>query len=352
MGSHRKSRIESSPSDLLQGNHGPRPISLQPEAASVLARRYGFRFDGPDIVVQSIGPLSSVSPDTHGRMTYLAAPEFASNLKNTRGIIVLTNPKLRDHVPSDTAVLLTEENVQDAFYTLFAQWVEEGRFESLEGRISPSARIAASAVISNNVFVDNHAVIGPGAVILPNTYVGPRVVIKANATIGGDGFETAVIKGHRRIVPHAGGVWLAEGVEVGSSTCIDKGLFGQFSYVGQDTKIDNLVHIAHAVSIGHGCSLIACCEISGSAILGDGVWLGPNTSINQRIRIGNHCYIGTGSVVTRDLHPHTLAHGSPARAAGHVCVCRNILAFEDNLACCSRCGKEFARTEQGVRHVG
>lgn len=352
MGPHRKSRMESSPSDFLQGNHRPRSMSMQPESASALARRYGFQFDGPDILVQSIGTLSSLSPDTHGRMTYLAAPEFASNLKNTGGIVVLTSPRLREYVPPDSTMLLTEENVQDAFYTFFAQWVEEGRFESLEGRISPSAKIAASAVISNNVFLDHHAVIGPGAVILPNTYVGPRVVIKANATIGGDGFETAVIKGHRRIVPHAGGVWLAEGVEVGSSTCIDKGLFGQFSYVGQDTKIDNLVHIAHGVSIGHSCSLIACSEISGSAMLGDGVWLGPNASINQRVRIGNHCYIGTGSVVTRDLHPHTFVYGSPARAAGHVCVCRKILAFEDDLACCPRCGKEFVQTEQGVRHVG
>jgi UDP-3-O-[3-hydroxymyristoyl] glucosamine N-acyltransferase len=344
--------MESSSSDFLQGNHRPRSISMQPEAASALARRYGFQLDGPDMLVQSIGPLSSLSPDAHGQMTYLAASKFASNLKNTQGIIVLTNPKLRDHIPPDTTVLLTEENVQDAFYTFFAQRVEEGRFESVESKISPSAKIAASAVISNNVFIDEYAVIGPGAVILPNTYVGPRVVVKANATIGGDGFETAVIKGHRRIIPHAGGVWLAEGVEVGSSTCIDKGLFGEFSYVGQDTKIDNLVHLAHAVSIGHGCSLTACCEISGSAMLGDGVWIGPNASINQRIRIGNHCYIGTGAIVTRDLHPHTLVYGAPAKAAAHVCVCRTILAFVDDCARCSRCGKEFVRTEQGVRYVG
>jgi UDP-3-O-[3-hydroxymyristoyl] glucosamine N-acyltransferase len=157
---------------------------------------------------------------------------------------------------------------------------ELGFFECLETYIAPSAKISAAAVISPNVFVSDHAEIGAGAVVLANTYIGPGVVVKPNAVVGGDGFETTV-GSDRPIVSHTGGVWLASGAQVGSCTCIDKGLFGDFTTVGSHTLIDNLVHFAHSARAGRGCSVIAGAEISGSVVLSDGVWVGPHAAINQ-----------------------------------------------------------------------
>lgn len=117
--------------------------------------------------------------------------------------------------------------------------------------------------------------------------------------------------------------------------------------MGPHTTIDNLVHFAHSAKTGQDCSLVACSEVSGGVILGDGVWLGPNAAINQLLKIGDHCYIGTGSVVTRDLPSHCLAHGSPAKVAAQVCVCRSKISFENNLATCDKCGSHYRLSEQG-----
>ncbi len=187
-------------------------------------------------------------------------------------------------------------------------------------------------------------------VILPNSYIGPGVVVKPNAVIGGNGFESTS-GNQRRIVPHAGGVWLASGVQVGSCTCLDKGLFGDFTTIGNHTLIDNLVHFAHSARAGAFCSIIAGAEISGSVVLGDGVWLGPNCSISQGIHIADHCYIGTGSVVVRDLAAHSLAYGSPAKFAAWVCECRNKISFDDSRSTCSACGKEYVLTGDRVRRA-
>jgi UDP-3-O-[3-hydroxymyristoyl] glucosamine N-acyltransferase len=246
------------------------------------------------------------------------------------------------------SALIVDGNPHDWFYSALAGAVENGNFERLQPFISPAAKVHKTAVIGENVHVEAGAVIGAGAVILPNTYIGANTVIKPNATIGGDGFENAIIQGRRSIVPHAGGVWLAEGVQVGSSTCVDRGLFGDFTFAGAYTTIDNLVHFAHSARTGQSCSLVACSEISGSVVLGDGVWLGPNVSVNQSLRIGDYCYVGTGAVVTRNLPAHSLAYGSPAKVAAQVCACRAKLQFEAGRATCAACGKRYQLDSAGT----
>jgi len=200
-------------------------------------------------------------------------------------------------------------------------------------------------VLAENVYVDDNVDVGPNAVLFSNTYVGPDVVIKANATVGGNGFEITRL-GSRRIVEHAGGVWLSRGVHVGSGTCIDRGLFGDFTFLGEETLVDNLVHIAHSVRVGRHCSIVACSEVSGSVTLGDGVWVGPSSSINPQVHIGDHAYLGTGSVVTRDVAAHALAYGSPAKVHAQVCVCRKKLAVHDDRATCS-CGRRWVLSRDG-----
>jgi UDP-3-O-[3-hydroxymyristoyl] glucosamine N-acyltransferase len=207
--------------------------------------------------------------------------------------------------------------------------------------MSGCAKVSPTAVISPNVYVSDHAEIGPGVVILPNTYVGPDVVVKPNTVIGGDGIATTSANG-RRIVAHAGGVWLAAAARVGSCACIDKGLFGNFTEVGSHTFLDNLVHFAHSARAGRSCSIIAGAVICGSAVLEDGVWVGPGARINQLIHLAAHCYIGTGSVVNRDIEAHSLASGFPARPFARVCECRARLCFEDGHSECGVCGKRYA----------
>ena len=338
------------PPNLLTGSGLPRRFAAVPESLSEIARRHDCKWAGPDIPISSFLPLSALSrlEANAAPLTYLSAVRFADGLHDLRGVVVVTKPDLRHLVPDGNAVLLCEGSPHDMFYTLLTEAIEQRRFETLPSHISSSADVSPHAFLAEGVYVDHEAVIGPGAVVLGGTYVGRGVVIKPNATVGGDGFENAVIANRRRIVPHAGGVWIAEGANVGSSTCLDKGLFGDFTYVGAYTNIDNLVHFAHAATCGTGCSLVACCEVSGSVRLGDGVWVGPSACINQRLTVGSHCYIGSGSVVTRNLPAYSLAYGSPAKIAAQVCACRAKLQFVDGRAACEICGNRYRLTVEGV----
>lgn len=340
------------PTTLPLNAAGARPRALQhiAEPLSVVVARHGLSSVGPDITIDALRPLSGIAGDLEGLgvLTYLSSARFAAGLAGVTGVAVLTTESLAALVPPGLAIVLTADPPRDAFYAILGGAVRQGRYQRLPSRISPRASIARTATVEENVVVEEGASIGHGAVVLANTYVGRDVVIKPNATIGGDGFETASPGGRRIVVPHAGGVWLAEGVEVGSSTCIDKGLFGDFTFVGAGTKIDNLIHFAHSAVAGPDCSLVACCEISGSVVLGRGVWVGPHVAINQGLRIGDHSYLGTGAIVTRDVPAHSLAYGSPAKTMARVCACRSKLSFLDGRADCTTCGRQYRLTADEV----
>jgi len=336
--------------DLLLGREFPRNLRCRSVTLAQIASEHGMVLDGHDGEIERFTTLSDLAATGGIALTYLNSPRFAKLLRSGDDLAVVTRPELREHLQAGNIALISEGDPHDVFYTAFAAAVEGEKFEMLKPFVSPTARIHQTAVISDNVHIEAGAVIGACSVVLPNTYVGVDVVIKPNATVGGDGFENAIIRGRRAIVPHAGGVWLSEGAQVGSSTCIDRGLVGNFSFIGAHTTIDNLVHFAHSARTGKNCSLVACSEVSGSVVLGDGVWLGPNVSVNQSLTVGDHCYVGTGAVVTRNLPPHSLAYGSPAKVMAQVCVCRAKLLFENGRATCGNCGKSYKLSEAGEVH--
>lgn len=339
--------------ELISNGARPRSLGCSGLALSDLARVHGMTLEGRDGKVARFTTLSGLAETNEGIVvTYLSSARFAGLLRSGNDIAVVTRPELRGCLQEGNVALLVEEDPHDSFYGAFTGAIENGNFEQLRPFVSPSANVHPMAVIGDNVHIEAGAVIGAGAVVLPNTYIGPEVVLKPNATVGGDGFENATIRGRRSVVPHAGGVWLSEGVHLGSCTCVDRGLFGDFSFVGAHTTMDNLVHFAHSARCGQNCTLTACAELSGAVVLGDGVWVAPNVAINQGIVIGDHCYIGTGAVVIRNLPPHSLAYSSPAKVAGQVCVCRTKIQFEDGFAACATCGKRYRLDEKGqVLHV-
>jgi UDP-3-O-[3-hydroxymyristoyl] glucosamine N-acyltransferase len=324
----------------------PRPLQCRGLTLSEISRRYGMKLQGQDGEIARFATLSALAKYGGPAITYLTSAGWAEQLPAGAGVAVITRADLVSHLKEGNSALIVEDDPHDAFYTAFAAAVRGGNFETLQSFRSPQAKVHPMASIAENVHIEAGAVIGAGAVVLSNAYIGRDVVIKPNATVSGDGYENAVIDGRRALVPHAGGVWLSEGVHVGSS-CIDKGLFGDFTFAGAYTTMDNLVHFGHSVRAGKNCSLTACAELSGGVVLGDGVWLGPNCSVIQGVTIGDHCFVGIGAVVTRDLPPHSQAAGSPARVLAKVCVCRTKLQFENDLATCEACGKRYRLDAEG-----
>ena len=178
-------------------------------------------------------------------------------------------------------------------------------------RIGRGTRIGPGAVIGPGVLIGRDCVIGPNAVI-GFALLGDRVSISAGAVLGEAGFGAAV--GPRGMVdmPQLGRVVIQDNVTIGANSCVDRGAFTDTT-VGENTKIDNLVHVAHNVRVGRNCVLAAYTGLSGSTIVGDGVAFGGKAGVADHLKIGSGASIGAAASVFKDVPEGETWTGFPAR---------------------------------------
>jgi UDP-3-O-[3-hydroxymyristoyl] glucosamine N-acyltransferase len=188
--------------------------------------------------------------------------------------------------------------------------------------IHPTAQVDPSATVHPGVWIGAQCVIGsgcilyPGARLYPKTRLGKGCIVHANAVLGSDGFgytppaPAAGQPGYGKI-PHLGWVELADHVEIGANTTIDRGVVGA-TRVGTGTKIDNLCHLAHNVQIGDHCVFAAQVGVAGSTKIGNYVRVGGQVGFNGHIHVGDFCEIGAQSGVTKSLPAKSVVWGTPA----------------------------------------
>ena len=162
--------------------------------------------------------------------------------------------------------------------------------------------------------IDRTATVMPGAYIGPKVKIGARCVIGPGASIGamGFGYETHHLTGEHTYRTHCEGVVLEPDVSIGANSCVDQGRHRP-THIGMGTKVDNLVHIAHNVIIGQHCLVIAHSMIAGSAEIGDYTRIAPGALVRDWRQVGDHCLVGMGSVVVKDVDDGTTVAGNPAR---------------------------------------
>ncbi len=178
--------------------------------------------------------------------------------------------------------------------------------------VADDAAIGYGVVLGEGVRIGRGVEIGPYTCIA-HTSIGAGTKIGAHCSIGlqGFGFERS-LSGEWVRFPHIGTVEIAEDVEIGSNTCIDRGALGA-TRVERGAKIDNLVHIAHNVVVGEGCLIIAHAMVAGSVKLEPGAWIAPSAAILNQLTVGAGATIGLGAVVIRDVAPGATVAGNPAR---------------------------------------
>ncbi len=185
--------------------------------------------------------------------------------------------------------------------------------------IHPSAKLPQQVFIGEHVVIESDVTIGEGSRIGHNSVIhaacriGRKVIIGANCTIGGVGFGYEKNEnGSFEQMPHLGNVVIEDGVEIGNNTCIDRAVIGS-TIIGRNVRIDNLVHIAHGVSIGADSLIIANAMIGGSVRIGDNCWIAPSSSVLNKVEIGKDTLVGMGAVVIRDVPSNTIVAGNPAK---------------------------------------
>ena len=183
--------------------------------------------------------------------------------------------------------------------------------------VEAGARIGAGSVLQASVFVGRDAVVGegcflmPGCVIATTCVLGHRVRLQPGVVVGSDGFGYEFVKGRHEKVPQIGTVVIGDDVEIGANSTLDRARFSR-TVVGEGTKIDNLVQIAHNVTIGKHCILCSQVGISGSTTLEDYVILGGQAGVGGHITLGKGSKAGGQAGISSDLPAGSYVNGTPA----------------------------------------
>lgn len=235
-----------------------------------------------------------------------------------------------------SVIALTCENPKLAFVALneymYAEHKPQAGIDATaqiakSAEIGQNCHIGAYAVIGENVTIGNDCVIEPHTVIehhckignncrigssayIAYAHIGNNCYIYSGARIGCDGFGFQLINGQHHRIPQLGRVIIGNDVEIGANTCIDRGALDD-TVIGDGSRIDNLVQIAHNDKLGRGCVIVSQVGIAGSCTLGDYVVLGGQVGLADHLNIGSMAQIAAQSGVMRDVEAGAVMMGSP-----------------------------------------
>ena len=178
-------------------------------------------------------------------------------------------------------------------------------------RIGPYVTLHPGVCVGNDVCIEDETTLYPNVVVYEGCRLGKRVAVHAGTVIGSDGFGYAR-RGESHVkIPQIGIVVIEDDVEIGANCTIDRAALGE-TRIGRGTKIDNLVQVAHNVSIGAGSLLVAQVGVSGSTRLGKGVVLGGQVGLVGHIELGDRVMVGAQSGVAKSLAAGEVVSGTPA----------------------------------------
>ncbi|RMF08303.1 MAG: UDP-3-O-(3-hydroxymyristoyl)glucosamine N-acyltransferase [Candidatus Neomarinimicrobiota bacterium] len=279
--------------------------------------------------------VSEIQHGTAGTITFLANPKYRRFLAQTKASAVIVN---RRELLQDRPGIVVE-NPQLAIAKVL------GALQPPRRRprgIHPTAIVHDEAVLGQDVAVGPYVTIGPGSEIedgctlldhvtiaencrvgsgswlhpfvtlYPQTTLGHHCIIHAGTVIGSDGFGYVTDREVHHKIPQNGGVRLGDRVEVGANCTIDRGTIGD-TVIGADTKLDNLVHVAHNVTLGRGCLVTAQVAFAGSVRVGDFCIFAGQSGVAPHLKIGERAVIAAKSGVTKSLEGGKTYAGMPAR---------------------------------------
>lgn len=283
--------------------------------------------------------FSSIAEAEPGDVTFLGNSRYAPKLKQSRASALLADGTL-EALPGHMAVIHVA-NPQLAFAEVVERFGPQPQV--FRPGIHPTAIIADSAKLNRDkIFVGPHAVIeeeaevGDGSSIHANACIGRRaklgvdctiyasatikercllgnrVIVHSGTVIGSDGFGYEMKDGRHKKIAQVGIVQIDDDVEVGSCSTIDRARFGR-TWIGEGTKIDNLVQIAHNCVIGKHCILCALVGISGSTRVGDNVTMAGQVGVAGHLNIASNVILLAKSGVTKDIPEPGTYTGYPAK---------------------------------------
>jgi UDP-3-O-[3-hydroxymyristoyl] glucosamine N-acyltransferase len=318
------------------------PLTVR-ELAALVGGQFAEEADGS----RAITGVAAAREAGEGDVTFFGNPKYLAQIKATRATAALVPLDFAEPI---AAIPIRVEHPSLAFAKLVERFgppavelapgvhptaiigpgVELGDRVSIQpyAVIEPGASIGAGSVIGAHGYIGHAAKVGdqchfaPRVTIGARCVLGRRVIIHSGAVVGSDGFGFELTGGRHLKIPQTGIVQVDDDVEIGANTTIDRARFGR-TWIGEGTKIDNLVMIAHNVVIGRHCIIVSQVGISGSTRLGDYVTLAGQVGVAGHLEIGDGAIVAAQSGVTKSLTGKEMYMGFPAAPAKE---CRERLA--------------------------
>ena len=287
----------------------------------------------PTCLIKGVSEIQNSAPNT---ITFLGNPIYGKYLLNTKAAAVIV--KSSDVLDGRNGIVV--QNPQLAMARTLSLFFEStgnstplihpSSIISSNAEIGKDVNIGAGVIIQEGVNIGEGSSIGSNTVVEMNVTIGKNckifsnvslyngitlggnVIVHSGTSIGCDGFGYVTENDIHEKIPQTGTVIIGDNVEIGSNCAIDRATIGD-TVVGEMTKIDNLVHIAHNVKIGKGCLLTAGFAIAGSSEVGDYCTFAGQVGVAPHLKIGNRSIVAAKSGVTKSLKGNKIYAGYPAR---------------------------------------
>jgi UDP-3-O-[3-hydroxymyristoyl] glucosamine N-acyltransferase len=308
---------------------------LGPLDLAELADRTGARLSDPAMAGRTIDLVAPLARAGANAISFLVDPRRVAELKATGAGACFVPPALAEAAPEGCVALVADRPhlawvqaanalhaIREDDYAANALIHPTARLEA-GVVIAPGAVIGANVAIGSGTRIGACSVIGQGVAIGRECHIGPnvtigfaligdRVRIHAGARLGEPGFGATAGPTGPVEVPQLGRLIIQNGVSIGPNCCIDRGGW-EDTVIGENTKLDNLVHIAHNVRIGRNCLIAGQVGIAGSSVIGDGVTFGGQAGVGDHLAVGDGASVGAQGGVLKDVPAGEVWSGTPAR---------------------------------------
>ena len=283
--------------------------------------------------------LNSIMEAMPGEVTFLGNARYLSSLKTTKASAILVSPDFSETLDGVAVIKVTNPTL--AFSSVIRHFGPTPK--PFVAGVHPSAVVSTTAsfdvqkvsigpgvvieddvhigdgtVIQAGVFLGHGARIGCDCVLHPNSTIrercvlGNRVIIHSGSAIGADGFGYEFTKGRHQKIDQVGIVQIDDDVEIGSCTTVDRARFGR-TWIGEGTKIDNLVQVGHNVVLGKHCVIVSLVALAGSTRFGDYVTIAGQVGVGGHLEIASQVTLLARSGVTKNITEPGAYMGFPAK---------------------------------------
>jgi UDP-3-O-[3-hydroxymyristoyl] glucosamine N-acyltransferase len=286
----------------------------------------------------AVSTFAKIEEGHQGALSFLANPKYTHYIYQTKSSVVLVRRDfVAEHPVSATLIRVDDpyatvaqllqmvsamtapklEGVEQPSFVAEGVEVPEGAYIGAFAYISAGAKLGKNVKIYPQVYVGAGVEIGddttlyPGVKVYHGCRIGARCIIHSGAVIGADGFGFAPTDGVYKKIPQLGNVVIADDVEIGANTAVDRAVMGS-TRIGKGVKLDNLIQVAHNCEVGDNTVMASQSGIAGSTKLGNGCVVGGQVGFAGHLHISDNVQIGAQSGISRDVAAGARIMGYPA----------------------------------------